>query len=103
MPAVIAWGPAALFPIPSGRTVWGFQFELVRGGSGWSAQEREQGIVGIVAEVIAVNEATMSYAVPQGEQPYLYAVTPSSPQSLAPWFDEINQSYKEQMIKLGFS
>jgi hypothetical protein len=103
MPAVIAWGPAGLFQIPSGRIVWGFQFELLRGGSGWNAQERERGIVGIAAEVVASNPATTSYQVPPGEKPYIYAVAPSSPQSLAPWFDEINQSYREQMGKLGFA
>lgn len=102
MPAVIAWGPAGLFKIPSGRTVWGFQFELVRGGSGWSAQDLERGIVGIAAEVAAVNEVTVSYSVPPGEKPYIYAVAPSSPQSLAPWFNEIDQSYREQMVRLGF-
>ena len=102
MSAVIAWGPAALFQIPSGRTVWGFQFELLRGGSGWSAQDREQGIVGIAAEMGPSNEATISYSVPPGEKPYIYAVAPSSPQSLAPWFDEIDQSYREQMVRLGF-
>jgi hypothetical protein len=102
MPAVVAWGPAALFQIPSGRIVWGFQFELLRGGSGWSAQERERGIVGIAAEMGPRTEATISYSVPEGEKPYIYAVSPSTPQSLEPWFDEIDRSYREQMGKLGF-
>jgi hypothetical protein len=102
MPAVVAWGPAGLFQIPSGRIVWGFQFELVKGGSGWSAQERERGIVGIAAEVVASNPATTSYQVPAGEKPFIYAVAPSSPQSLAPWFNDIDHSYREQMVKLGF-
>jgi len=101
MPAVVAWGPAGLFQIPSGRIVWGFQFELVKGGSGWSAQERERGIVGIAAEVVASNPATTSYRVPPDEKPYIYAMAPSSPESLAPWFDEIDRSYRAQMASLG--
>ena len=101
MPAVIAWGPAGLFKIPSGRIVWGFQFELVKGGSGWNAQDLERGIVGIAAEVVASNPATTSYQVPPGEKPYIYAVSPSSPESLAPWFDEIDAAYRVQMTSLG--
>ena len=101
MPAVIAWGHADLFQIPSGRIVWGFQFELVKGGSGWSAQERERGIVGIAAEVYQQTEATVSYTVPEGERPYIYAVSPSTPESLRPWFDDIDKAYRAQMVSLG--
>lgn len=102
MPAVVAWGPAGLFKIPSGCIIWGFQFELVKGGSGWNAQDLERGIVGIKTEPIQSNPLTTSYSVPPGERPYIYAVSPSSPDSLQPWFDEIDRSYREQMVSLGF-
>lgn len=99
IPVSFAWGPPSVFEV-NDAPVWGCQFELLPGGSMMNAACSLLGVVGLAAE-LDDDGAEPIYRTAQGATLMIWATESTEPCDLLEFQDEILQSYREHMQRMG--
>ena len=99
MIACFAWGSPSVFRVNDG-TIWGCQFELLPGGSMLNAVVALQGVIGLDA-VADPDAAEPIYRTAPGASLAIYATADTEPWQLIPYQDQVIESYRQHMARLG--
>ena len=99
IPVTIAWGTPSLFAL-DGQACWGCQFELLPGATMTNASCTRLGVVGLLARSDDSGAEPVWRTVP-GEELRIWATADTMPHDLLPFQEEILQSYREHMQRMG--
>lgn len=99
IPICLAWGQPSVFAV-NDATIWGCQFELLPGGSMINAPCTLRGVVGMAAAQDP-DGAEPIYRTVLGAPLVIYADADTQPADLGHYKDQILQSYREHMQRLG--
>lgn len=92
LPVLIAWGESDVFRFSeSPDTWWGFEFELIEGASGFTAQNRLHGFCGFRTHIEAEPD----------DIPAILTSGVTEPAQLEPYIDEILASYRSHLKSMG--
>lgn len=99
IPVSFAWGNPSVFEV-NGAPVWGCQFELLPGGSMMNATCILLGVVGQPASLDDDGAEPIYRTVPGGNLA-IWSTADTEPSDLVPFQEEILQSYREHMQRMG--
>ena len=99
IPVCFAWGSPSVFEV-NGQTIYGCQFELLPGASMLNAQCVMHGVIGVAASHDP-HAAEPIYRTVPGAELMIWASAYTEPEDLVPHQQEILQSYREHMQRLG--
>lgn len=92
---VLAWGAASLYELPSGRQIWGREFELLPAGSMFAASAILRGLIGVEAEQLDERRCQ----IVDGAPVILYGMGETETRELDGYRNDVIEGFRLQQLQ----
>jgi hypothetical protein len=92
---ILAWGAANLYELPSGRHVWGREFELLPAGSMFAAGAILRGLIGVEAEQLDEKRCQIK----DGAAVILYGMDATETRELDGYRDDVIEGFRQRQLQ----
>ena len=94
---VLAWSDAAIYELPEGQHLWGWEFELLPAGTMFAAAAILHGLIGMAAEPMGDEH----YQVRDETQLIIYGLGDTETAEIELYWDDVLAAFERKQLSSG--